>query len=94
MKFPFAGRNDNNMNSAWEVGEASNAKEATETDWGASAPSTRRDSASWPSAGQYATGFGPHGDYSRGWNSSKLINLKMQSMTYLLCVVQEFFNLC
>ncbi|XP_078170379.1 uncharacterized protein LOC144564651 isoform X2 [Carex rostrata] len=64
------GRNDNNMNSAWEVGEASNAKEATETDWGASAPSTRRDSATWPSAGQYATGFGPHGDYSRGWNSN------------------------
>ncbi|KAF3341554.1 hypothetical protein FCM35_KLT00192 [Carex littledalei] len=64
------GRNDNNVNSAWEVGEASNAKEATESDWGASVPSTSRDGASWPSAGQYATGFGSHGDLSRGWNNN------------------------
>ncbi|KAJ3709050.1 hypothetical protein LUZ61_012755 [Rhynchospora tenuis] len=64
------GGNDKNMNSAWEVGEASNAKEATESGWGAWPPSTSRAGAgaSRPSMRQYGARFGCHGDFSRGRN--------------------------
>ncbi|KAJ1704732.1 hypothetical protein LUZ63_004511 [Rhynchospora breviuscula] len=64
------GGNDNNVNSAWEVGEASNAKEATESGWGAWPPSTSRAGvgSSRPSMGQYGATFGSHDDFSRGRN--------------------------
>lgn len=68
------------MKSAWEVGEASNAKESTESGQGACTPSTSRAGPSGPSVGQYGSGFGLHDDFPRGGNGSKLINLNMQSM--------------
>ncbi|KAJ4809696.1 Coilin [Rhynchospora pubera] len=67
---PLLGGNDNNVNSAWEVGEASNAKEATESGWGAWPPSTTRAGvgSSRPSMGQYGATFWSHDDFSRGKN--------------------------
>jgi hypothetical protein len=64
------------VKSAWEVGEASNPKEASGGGWDAWAPGSSRANASGPSVGQYGSGFGYHDDFSRGRNGNKLINHK------------------